>query len=537
MIGAALSGTAWAAGVAAFGPGAPLDVGLFLFVIVAGLLAGSAGTLSEHLPAFLAFAVPVAASASAVALLSGHALERVLAPFVVLYLGSITRTARAGDRRLRATLELGFRNEELVADLSAAQAHLTVLNAGLERRVAERSEQLARVERQLGQAALLASVGGLAASVAHEINNPIASVLANLGYLQDELAADRPDLGPCRDALSDARRGADRVRETVRSLSAVARADHGGEAVDLQAVLEACTSVVAGEVRRRAVLSRDYGQVPPVRGDTPGLAQVFIQLLLQTAWAIPEGAPAGRSLMVRTAWDEARGRVVVEIAGPAGADPVGGRRGQRRRGAQAGRRGGGAAGRRARGPGWSRGPGRASAWRWCRRGRPPPAGGALLRGPARRRDPTGSRPATGRRPSSSRRGSARRSPAARATSPMRPRCSLSSRVRYSRSNRSTSRCRASRSGSVGSTSAAASPWAAPTHGEDAAPAHEHGALAEVPQLADVARPAVALQRRQHLGRRRRGGPAVALGEGLAGSAAGAAAGPRAARGAAAAGWG
>jgi two-component system, NtrC family, sensor kinase len=76
---------------------------------------------------------------------------------------------------------------------------------------------------------------------------------------------------------------------------------------------------VAGEMRRRAVLSRDYGQVPPVRGDTPGLAQVFIQLLLQTAWAIPEGAPAGRALLVRTAWDEASGRVLVEIAGPAGA--------------------------------------------------------------------------------------------------------------------------------------------------------------------------------------------------------------------------
>ena len=321
VVGAALSGTAWAIGLAAFGPGASVETGLFLLVIVAGLLAGSAGTLSEHLPAFLAFASPVALSAAAVAISSGHPLERLLAPFVLLYLGAIARVAIAGDRRLRATLELGIRNEELVTDLSAAQAHLTALNAGLERRVVERSEQLARVERQLGQAALLASVGGLASSVAHEINNPIASVLANLGFLEEELEGDRPDLESCRDALSDARHGADRVRDTVRSLSAVARADHGGESVDLQGVLEACTSVVAGEMRRRAVLSRDYGQVPPVRGDTPGLAQVFIQLLLQTAWAIPEGAPAGRALLVRTAWDEARGRVTVEIAGPAGALP------------------------------------------------------------------------------------------------------------------------------------------------------------------------------------------------------------------------
>jgi signal transduction histidine kinase len=308
-------------GLLAFVPGLPVDVSLFVFVIVAGLMAGAAGTLAEHLPAYVAFTLPISVAAAGVAATSDHALVRLLAPLVLLYLVSITRVAHAGDRRSRASLELGFRNEGLVADLSVAQAHLTALNAGLERRVAERSEQLARVERQLGQAALLASVGGLAASVAHEINNPIASVLGNLGYLEEELAIDRPDLPACRDALSDARRGADRVRQTVRSLSAVARADHGGESVDLQAVLEACTSVVAGEVRRRAVLSREYGQVPPVRGDTPGLAQVFIQLLLQTAWAIPEGAPAGRALLVRTAWDQARDRVVVEIAGPAGASP------------------------------------------------------------------------------------------------------------------------------------------------------------------------------------------------------------------------
>jgi signal transduction histidine kinase len=170
--------------------------------------------------------------------------------------------AIAGDRRLRAALEFGIRNEELVTDGSAAQAHLTALNAGLERRVVERSEQLARVERQLGQAALLASVGGLASSVAHEINNPIAGVLANLGFLEDEPEGGRPDLESCRDALSDARRGADRVRDTLRSLAAVARADHGGESVDLQAVLKAFTSVVArpgGQLEARLVAGAGPG--------------------------------------------------------------------------------------------------------------------------------------------------------------------------------------------------------------------------------------------------------------------------------------
>jgi len=318
--GTLLAGLIWGGGLLAFLPGAGTAERLLVTVVMAGMVAGSAGTLGDHLPAFLAFVLPALGPVVVLLGQSDDRLERLIGPLGALYLAAIALVAWMSGRRLRQALRLRFRGERLVAELTASQARLSALNADLEERVRERSERLAGVERDLSQAALLASVGGLAAGVAHEINNPLASVLTNVRFAEAALANGAPEEAEaCREALADARTAAARVRDIVRSLSAVANADASSQPLDLVDLLEACAAVAASELRRRGVLVRELDRVPPVRASTPGLAQVFVQLLLRAARSLPEGDPTRCAVLLRTRHDELQAAVVVEIEarGPA----------------------------------------------------------------------------------------------------------------------------------------------------------------------------------------------------------------------------
>ncbi|HEY0481654.1 MAG TPA: response regulator [Kofleriaceae bacterium] len=162
----------------------------------------------------------------------------------------------------------------------------------------------------------MASVGTLAAGVAHEINNPLASVIANLDMaLQDivalaETAKLPPDLS---DELKDARVAADRVREIVRDLKIFSRGEedrHGP--VDVEHVLESTLRMAWNELRHRARLVKNYGKVPPVDAHESRLGQVFLNLIVNAAHAIPPGNYDSNEIRVSTSVDTA-GRVVVDI--------------------------------------------------------------------------------------------------------------------------------------------------------------------------------------------------------------------------------
>jgi CheY-like chemotaxis protein/two-component sensor histidine kinase len=148
-------------------------------------------------------------------------------------------------------------------------------------------------------------VGTLAAGVAHEINNPLAYVLGNvqssLRDLPEILAALRskkPDnveeveriMEDMKEALKEAEQGAHRVRDIVRDLKTFSRND-GDErvAVDLSKVMELVCHMSWNEVRHRAKLVKDYAELPWVLGSESQLSQVFLNLLINAAQAIPEG--------------------------------------------------------------------------------------------------------------------------------------------------------------------------------------------------------------------------------------------------------
>src|SRR6266511_2476645 len=159
----------------------------------------------------------------------------------------------------------------------------------------------------------MASVGTLAAGVAHEINNPLAFILANLEFALTELRVAAADPEVLR-ALGEARDRGLRVREIVRDLKAFSRADaEAHETLDLRRVLQSALGLAQNEIRHRARLEVDVGEIPPVVGSEHRLGQVFLNLLINAAQAIPEGRAAEN--VVRAVTATARdGRALVEIS-------------------------------------------------------------------------------------------------------------------------------------------------------------------------------------------------------------------------------
>ncbi|HUL59519.1 MAG TPA: ATP-binding protein [Anaeromyxobacteraceae bacterium] len=162
-----------------------------------------------------------------------------------------------------------------------------------------------QLRARLALADRMASVGTLAAGVAHELNNPLAYVNANLSFLAERLGgADRglsDERGGLQEAVRDARDGVDRMRVIIRDLKTFSRADDEGLGpVDLGPVLESCISMAWNEIRHRARLVRDLAAVPPVPGSEARLGQVFLNLLVNAAHAIPEGHAEGNEIRVST---------------------------------------------------------------------------------------------------------------------------------------------------------------------------------------------------------------------------------------------
>jgi len=166
----------------------------------------------------------------------------------------------------------------------------------------------------------LASVGTLAAGVAHEINNPLAWITSNVNFALEEFEQIKRNprdttefIEDMVDALEDARAGADRVSIIVRDLKTFSRAqDERLGAIDVRKVLESAITMAAIEIRHRAKLVREQHDVPPVEGNEGRLSQVFLNLLLNAAQSLPENDASRHEIRVVTGVD-ASGRVCVEV--------------------------------------------------------------------------------------------------------------------------------------------------------------------------------------------------------------------------------
>jgi PAS domain S-box-containing protein len=171
----------------------------------------------------------------------------------------------------------------------------------------------------------MAAIGILAAGVAHEINNPLAYVLANLEYVTTEvesllgeipkpamtrLEARVTDL---RQAVADMSHGARRVRDIVQDLRTFSRdGEDKVSMIDVRHVLDSSVRMATVQIRQRAKVVRTYGDVPLVLANESRLGQVFLNLVINAAQAVPEGAFDMNRITLETKFED--GKVVVVVA-------------------------------------------------------------------------------------------------------------------------------------------------------------------------------------------------------------------------------
>ncbi|GAB4556807.1 MAG: hypothetical protein Tsb0020_00420 [Haliangiales bacterium] len=174
----------------------------------------------------------------------------------------------------------------------------TIANA-VERK--RREEALFR-QRELSQR--VASMGTLAAGLAHEINNPLTFVVGNLSYIR-ELIDEHPeriegeDISDLKESVSHAHEGADRVRRIVGDLRALALGESSEtESVDLPALLDSTLRMASNQLRHRAQVVSDYRDVPAVSANASQLGQVLLNLVLNAAEAIPEGRADANTITI-----------------------------------------------------------------------------------------------------------------------------------------------------------------------------------------------------------------------------------------------
>jgi len=184
------------------------------------------------------------------------------------------------------------------------------------RRAAERED----MESRLAFADRMASVGTLAAGVAHELNNPLMYVLSNLYLTREEINSS--EQAEARQQLDEAIHGAVRMQNIVRDLKTFSRIDDEQRGnVNVQNVLESSINMCWNEIRHRATLERDFDEIPLVDVNESRLGQVFLNLLINAVQAMPEQRMRGNRITVRTHTGD-EGSAVIEISdNGSGIDP------------------------------------------------------------------------------------------------------------------------------------------------------------------------------------------------------------------------
>ncbi|WP_343731487.1 ATP-binding protein [Duganella sp.] len=229
----------------------------------------------------------------------------------------------------KRTAQLAEMNQQLQEDIRQRhQAEAELRRSNLE--LTDLNDKLSRAQQQLVQADKLASIGQLAAGVAHEINNPVGYIFSNFstlqGYLEqlfemlDAYQQAEPMLAPAAAAalraqrqqidldflrqdvpalMAESREGIVRVRHIVQDLKDFSRVDSNQEWVwaNLHRGIDSTLNIVSNEVKYKADVVKEYGQLPDIQCLPLQINQVVMNLVVNAAHAI--GAQRGR-ITVRT---------------------------------------------------------------------------------------------------------------------------------------------------------------------------------------------------------------------------------------------
>jgi PAS domain S-box-containing protein len=164
----------------------------------------------------------------------------------------------------------------------------------------------------------LISAGTLAATVTREMERPLDRLAAALRLLEQDLAGERPNgegetvRNRIRATLREAQDSAAEATGIVDLLRTLSSPEpEAGLLIDVRSVLESVLHLAGHEVNSRATLVREYGDVPLVEASNASLAQVFLNLIMNAAEAIPPGERAKHQVRVRTYRSD--GHAVIEV--------------------------------------------------------------------------------------------------------------------------------------------------------------------------------------------------------------------------------
>ena len=210
------------------------------------------------------------------------------------------------DRQLLRTLA----NQSSIAIENAkAFDEIAKLNESLEVRVEERTKELQEAQAQLMQSEKLKSLGQLVAGVAHELNNPIGFVHANLQLMDEfiEKLTDAQEQGQdatrYREAitklLSRSREGTERVKQIVQDLRTFSRMDQADlQSANLSEEIDRTLALMEPRFKGVVEVVRDYESLPEVRCYPGQLNQVFLNLLMNACDVLEE--TGGGTITIRT---------------------------------------------------------------------------------------------------------------------------------------------------------------------------------------------------------------------------------------------
>src|SRR3990170_4459139 len=234
-----------------------------------------------------------------------------------------TKKVAAGDLAYRLPVrsrdelgELAASFNKMTEELARAQQELTGWARTLEERVERKTSELRQAQAHLVASEKMAALGKLAATVAHEVNNPLSGILTYARLTQKALEADGRDPAKKTEMLEQLRiieRESRRCGDIMRNLLTFARqAPPQREPQQLNTLVERTLALVQHRLELQGIeLEKNLdAAAPPVACDAGQIQQVLLALLVNAAEAMPRG---GR-LRVSTAYDPEARRVETRVA-------------------------------------------------------------------------------------------------------------------------------------------------------------------------------------------------------------------------------
>ncbi len=199
--------------------------------------------------------------------------------------GRFDQEVEAGSQGEIALLAESFNT--MLKSLRTMKGDLEEWGRTLEQKVRERTEELVAMQARVAQSERLASLGMLAAGVAHEINNPLGGILALTSLTLEEMPKDDPNREDLEEVVNQTRR----CRDIVKGLLEFSRQSRmGADLADLNRIIDDTLSLVGRQAAFFNVnIVKEYDpELPSVIADKGELQQVFVNVLVNAAQAIKD---------------------------------------------------------------------------------------------------------------------------------------------------------------------------------------------------------------------------------------------------------